>query len=450
MKKIKGWKLFLFALAGMGPNLLMTLMTGYLNDALLAPMGIDPAKTFTGSIIVSAGLCSVLFFLAKIIDALIDVPMAYLSDRFKCRFGKRRLTILLGWIPMMISFLLLWSPKMFLSAGHTGVTWIEAILLVVYYSSYTLCLVAYYGAYSAITENERDRARLCHYKAFFDTIHYCVAYALFPALLLHLLGGTEPGAVSNALMKLFPLMFTIVIALVLIKGENNDEEMDERVPFLESMRISVSSKPFRGWLLTQLMLHMGLMLFLTGIGTTIPDSLMGIGGWQITVMNSAAFAPVPLMLVLFNAIKKRRGSRFALQTALVAFAVAMGSFAFAWRELWNNNSMISFIIGLIASTIGSYGVGVFFSVSYYYPSEIAAREMATTHRDHAAMYFAIQGLVTQMASAIGVNLIYMNLISRDITLFGHQGGQFFVVPLLAGVLMLAAAACSFTMERDKF
>ena len=67
MRKLKGWKLFLFAMAGFGPNLMMTLVTGYLNDALLAPQGLDVAKTFTGTILVSAGLCSVLFFIAKIL-----------------------------------------------------------------------------------------------------------------------------------------------------------------------------------------------------------------------------------------------------------------------------------------------------------------------------------------------------------------------------------------------
>ena len=67
MKKLTGWKLFVYSMAGLGPNLLMTLVTGYLNDALLSPTGIDPAKTFTGSLIVSVGLCSILFFAAKVL-----------------------------------------------------------------------------------------------------------------------------------------------------------------------------------------------------------------------------------------------------------------------------------------------------------------------------------------------------------------------------------------------
>lgn len=448
MKKIRGWRLFLFSMAGLGPNLLMTLVTGYLNDALLAPTGIDPSKTFTGSVIVSAVLCSVLFAIAKIIDGLIDIPLANLSDRLHTKFGKRRMGILIGWIPMVISFFFLWKPDMFLSAGNTGVTWIETLLLIIFYSSYTLTMVSYYGAFSTIVEDERARSRLSHFKAFFDTVQYCIAYALFPALLLKILGGTDINAISGAVLKLFPLMLTMLIPLFLIREDANAQQgVETNISLWKSLKLSLASKPFRSWLLTLLVMHMGLMLFLTGIGTTIPDGLMGVKGWKVTVMNSAAFAPVPLMLLLFNFAKKKRGVRFGLQTALLSFALSMFSFALAWQKIWGGG-MMSFIIGLIASTIGSYGVGVFFSISYYFPSQIAANEIARDKRDHSSMYFAVQGLVTQVASAVGVSLIYMNLVKGNISLFGFEGGQLFLVPLIAGVLMLASFGCSFSMNKN--
>ena len=447
MRKLKGWKLFLFSMAGLGPNLMMTLVTGYLNDALLAPEGIAANKTFAGAIIVSAGLCSVLFFLAKIIDAFIDIPLAYINDRMHTKLGRRRLGIVMGWVPMVVSFVLLWLPKLYMSAGKTAVTVIEAVLLIVFYCSYTLCLVSYYGSFSTVVESEKDRMKLSHFKAFFDTVQYCLAYALFPALLLTALGGREAGGISSALLKLAPLMLTMLIPVFLLKGTGEAEGVDNDVPLGRSIKISLASRAFRAWLLTLVAMHMGLMLFLTGIGTTIPDSLMGIKGWQVTVMNSAAFAPVPLMLLLYNFVRKKFSVRFALQTAILAFALAMFTFAAAWKQLWNSG-MISFAIGLAASTIGSYAVGVFFSSTYYFPSQIAAKEIEEKKIDHSAMYFAVQGLVTQVASAISVNLIYMNLVAKDVTLMGKEGGQFFLVPVIAGAVMLLAFIFAFRMDRD--
>lgn len=446
MKKIKGWKLFLYSMAGLGPNLMMTLVTGYLNDALLAPADISPSKTIAGTVLISAVLGSILFFVAKIIDGVIDVPLAYLNDRMKCKFGRRKLGIILGWVPMVISFIFIWNPSIYSSIGLVGTTIIEAILLIIFYSSYTLCLVSYYGSFSVIVEEEKERLKLSHFKAFFDTVQYCVAYALFPSLLLTLLGGKDVGAISVALLKLSPLMLTMLIPLFILK-EENDTSVSNEVPLFKSIKLSLKNRSFRVWLLTLLMMHMGLMLFLTGIGTTIPDSLMGISGWQVTIMNSAAFAPVPLMLILFNFIKKKRGMRFSVQTSLIAFALAMFTFAFAWKSIWNS-PMISLIIGLAASTIGSYAIGVFFSSSYYFPSQISAVEISEQKIDHSAMYFAVQGLVTQVAGAIGVNLVYMNLVASPIQLFGKEGGQFFLVPVIAGVMMILAFICSFKMSRD--
>lgn len=457
MRKLKGWKLFLYAMGALGPNMLGTLIIGYYNDAMLAStlVGENPAPhmALASGALVMGALSAVLFALAKVIDAVIDVPLAYLSDRLHCKFGRRRMGILLGFVPMCVSFVLLWNPAVMGGATPptAGFTWLQTVLLVVFYVSYTLTTVSYYGAYASITENERDLQRLTHFKAFFDTIQYCVCYALFPSLLVTLLGGKEVGAIGKAVTMMAPLMLTMVIPLFLIKGENDEpaEPVDQRVPFLESLRISFASKSFRAWLLTQFMLHTGLMLFLTGIGTTIPHQLLGMEGWQITVMNSAAFAPVPLMLLIFNAIKKRRGQRFALQTALLVFGVAMITFAFGWNKLWGEG-MTSFLIGITASTIGSYGVGVFFSVGYYYPAHIAKQEIATTKRDHSAMYFAVQGLVTQVASAVGANLIYNNLVNQDvnINLFGKTEGQFFLVPVLAGVMMLVACLCAFRLDKQ--
>lgn len=447
MRKMKGWKLFLYSMAGFGPNLMMTLVTGYLNDALLAPAGMSVAKTMTGTILVSAALCSVLFFIAKLIDAVIDIPLAYLSDKMHCKMGRRRMGILLGWVPMVVSFVLIWLPQLYMGMGQTATTIIEAILLIIFYSSYTMCLVSYYGSFSTVTEDAKERMRLSHFKAFFDTVQYCVAYALFPSLLLTLLGGKDAGAISSALLKLAPLMLTMLIPVIMLKGMPEREDVDHQVSLTRSIRLSFASRSFRAWLITFFMIHAGLMLFLTGIGTTIPDSLMGISGWQITVMNSAAFAPVPLMLILFNFIKKKRGTRFALQTAILAFAFAMFTFAASWKALWNNQ-WISFAIGITASTIGSYAVGVFFSSSYYFASQIAANEIAETKIDHSAMYFAVQGLATQIASALSVNLLYMNLVASPVNLMGHEEGQFFLVPAIAGVLMIVAFVCSFTMHKD--
>ena len=69
------------------------------------------------------------------------------------------------------------------------------------------------------------------------------------------------------------------------------------------------------------------------------------------------------------------------------------------------NINISFIIGLISSTIGSFAIGAFFSLPYLMPSQIAADEAKRSGTNHAGMYFAAQGLINQIIGAIAGSVI---------------------------------------------
>ena len=55
-----------------------------------------------------AGLAGVVFIIAKFWDAVTDYFMGRISDKTKCKFGKRRIYMLCGAVPFGLSFILLW------------------------------------------------------------------------------------------------------------------------------------------------------------------------------------------------------------------------------------------------------------------------------------------------------------------------------------------------------
>jgi hypothetical protein len=64
---------------------------------------------------------------------------------------------------------------------------------------------------------------------------------------------------------------------------------------------------------------------------------------------------------------------------------------------------------MIAGIIGSFAIGVFFTVPYAIPSQIAAEEAAVTGKNRAAMYFGVQGLINQVVG-IGLSPLAVTLI----------------------------------------
>jgi Na+/melibiose symporter-like transporter len=85
MNKINKRREPIYALAAFGPNFLNLFFAVYIQNALLGNLDIGFDPTDPKKYIVSIVIFSVLFTITKIIDALLNIPMAHLSDRTKSR-----------------------------------------------------------------------------------------------------------------------------------------------------------------------------------------------------------------------------------------------------------------------------------------------------------------------------------------------------------------------------
>ena len=144
MKVIKGkGKMLLYACSAMGVNLLNLVMGSYLCSALLVGgFGTPEAianQTFAGKDLVVAGVWAAFALIAKIIDGVIDIPMASLTDNLKTRWGRRRPSILAGLIILILSYVAfaLFTPQ----DGATILNTVYyGIILCLFYCSYTLTM----------------------------------------------------------------------------------------------------------------------------------------------------------------------------------------------------------------------------------------------------------------------------------------------------------------------
>ena len=80
--------------------------------------------------------------------------------------------------------------------------------------------------------------------------------------------------------------------------------------------------------------------------------MMGLTQTQLGTMNAAAFAPVPIMLLIFNFIAKKKGAKWGFQLALLVFAAVMLGFPLAWTRF--NFALSPYMIGIILGAIGSF------------------------------------------------------------------------------------------------
>ena len=426
----KKWKEFLFAFSGFGPNLLMILMGSYYSDAL-NPSALETGEQFQaimpGVCFIVPALFPILFALGKVFDGIIDIPFAHITDTLSTRWGRRRPAIAVCIPPMIISFILCWIPVGGPERPLFNTIWVT-VFSIIFFAAYTMCLIAFYGSLSTACSDEPQRLRVSGYKSFFDTICYCLVYALVPVILT-----AAKIQITTLVFICTPLMITMAIPLFLIKeGEKygypeNDGLSPEKITIGESIRLTFKNRIFRRWLYVNCCTFFGLQMFLSSMNGLIIGG-MGMNGVQMAILNTCAFGPVPVMIYLFNKAKRRYGVRAAYQSCLIMFAVSIMTFFFASRFILGEGNMSTkIIIGIIGGLCASWSIGIFFMMPYLAPAQISSVEERLTGKNHSAMYFAGNAVTTSIVGAISGNLVYEYIknvfISKEKGLVWAEAGE---------------------------
>ena len=408
-------KEILYAASGFGANLMMIIMGAYFSDAVNpAALGTGASallQSISGTCLIVPVLFAILGVIGKVFDGLIDIPFASITDNLKTKWGRRRLPIAICIIPMIVSFILCWIPVF--GDNQLGNTiWIFA-WQIVFFATYTMNLIAFYGSLSTVCADEKQRLRVSSFKSFFDTICYVLTYALVPVILkgfnIH---------IDKFVFILSPIMLTMIIPLFMIKeGEKWEKKMiaegyditplaeEKQVSLAKSFGGSFKNKPFMAWTVVNCCSFFGLQMFLVAMNALILGG-MGLDAMGMTILNTCAFAPVPLMLYLFNKLKKRKGIRFAYQIALLSFAIAIMSFLIGSQLVMGDKTTVKIIIGCVGGVCGSFGIGAFFMMPYMIPAQISSVEEKLKKENKSAMYFAVQAFTTSVVGAIASYGIY--------------------------------------------
>lgn len=431
MKKLHGRKrILLYSVAGMGINMLNLMVGSYLCSALLIG-GFGETdisyQTFAQQDLVIASLWAVFAFAAKILDGVIDIPLASLTDRMKTRWGRRRPSILIGLIGTVISYLLfLVVPQVGASIGNT--IW-YGIILCLFYCAYTLTMVTYYATFTEVVDTVEERNLLSNAKSVWDIVYFILGYVVVRMLL----NGLNIRLVA---LIVLPLAVTMLIPLFMLKESSTDatsstDETTETVHLLESLKLTLRDRSFVIWMVVYACMTFGVQLFLGGI-----NEYFSYVGMNMIIVMVAAFLPVPLTLMLYNRLIGRFGFRFAFRYILLIYSAAMilmGLIGFM------PDNTLKLVLALLTGLLCSFAIGALFSVAYSIPSQLAADEEKRTGISHSAMYFAVQGLFSGVASGIATGLV-LTALKKASENIADGPMKYMTFIAAAGCL----AACAFT------
>ena len=412
MKKLSRKKLILYGCSGMGVNMLNIIVGSYLCSALLTGGFVEHIESWTylNTDLVIPALWAALALGAKILDGIIDIPFAAFTNNLKTRWGRRRPSILIGLIPMVLAYVLFLVP-LTPTASVLNTVWF-GVLLCLFYAFYTLTMLTFYATFSEVAETESDLLLLSTTKSVCDVVYFSLGFALVPVFV-------SMGINIRSVALIFlPLVLTMLIPLFLLKeeptsGPNAATVLKEKPLSLgKSLAISFCNKSFIFWMFTSAIMNVGLQLFLGGI-----NELFSSIELNMTVVMASSFAPVPFTLILYNRIVKKYGIGVGYRYSLVLFALGMVVMLVCHQiapKLTENRDLILTLIALFGGIMVSFALGTFFSAAYTIPTHLAKIEYETKGVTVSPMYFAVDGLFGGISGGLATGPILVWLKQTDI------------------------------------
>jgi glycoside/pentoside/hexuronide:cation symporter, GPH family len=306
----------------------------------------------------SAATAGVIWTIYGLWNAINDPLMGQVSDRTRSRFGRRVPYVAFGAIPLGLSFFFLWTPP-----GHSPFVLAAYFLamLFIFDTLYSLTIIAYNALFPEVAPTGRDRVDLSATREILATVALLISYIVAP-IIAEEVGYIYMGAIMGGLIALGYL-----IAMIGVKERPIDESKEEALSLGRSVRIVLSSTPFRWFLGANISkeyvwLLLGAMLpfwrkYALGIQgeVNVFGASLSAGDSEAVLLGIPLVMAIPAILV-WSPIVKKIGYRKAWIAASLVFIPGLLVMTFA-RDFYSGLAGTLLIIpGLAGSLIMPFPV----------------------------------------------------------------------------------------------
>lgn len=450
MEKLKLKTKILYGLGGVGDSALYNLMGNFALFFLTTIAGINPA--IAGTITAIGSLC----------DTVCGAVIGYVSDHTNTRFGKRKPFVLAASIPLTVFTALFFLN---INAGQGLMTLYYGIVLILFWSSFSIFFVPYLAWGAELTNVYDERTSLRGYVYCFNTLGTAIGLVL-PNIMVELLEkggcsleiswqitGTICGALSGG---------TILICAVGIKDKfqlqyvKSQAEASKRGKIKEKVslkaRFLVIADMLRNYIqilkLRTVRYILGASVFYL-IGYTIfcSDRMyfftynMGLPRTTITiVMMVLTFASVAFV-PLISLANKWADKRTSYLVGMIVCSVGMAAYCFI-----GVSSMVHICIFAVLYCVGNLVYWQLIPAMIYDVCEV---DQLINNKERAGLVISLQALSESLSTAAGLQImgLILNFAGFDgakqiqtETAMQWTGYSFSLIP---AVFMALSAFCIF-------
>jgi len=325
--------------------------------------------------------------IGKVWDAINDPLFGLISDRIRTRWGRRRVFLLFGAVPLGLTFMLMWLVPPF---GPLGLTVYYALTFILFDTTFTLIHVAYNALTPELTSDYDERSSLNGYR-----MVYSIAGTLGAIIFATVLGWTiaDPQtlfAVVGVTLGLVAILPPLLVYKV--TWERPAEDQPPPLPWRRALAATLSNRPF--WMVmglyllswtTASVLAAGLVYF-ANYHLRVPEQ----ANYFVLVAEGAAILFIPLWVWVARRLDKKRA--FILGT--VSWIVILLALSFLRSD--------QVILAYVLAAFSGSGIATAYVIPWAMVPDVVEHDELRTGQRREGSYYAFASFFQKLATGAAV------------------------------------------------
>lgn len=348
---------------------------------------------YTDGALINPALAGTALAVAKIWDAVNDPLFGWVSDRTRSpRFGKRRVYMIFGALPLALTVALLWFiPQGLSDVGNFA--WI-LVSFILFDTMLTLTSVPYYALTSELTTDYDERASLTTWRMILGVPAYLVGVAATP-IIVGLFALKRTGYAVVGIVYAVINMISLLGAAAGIRERKEISESQSQTPPLRAFTLTFKNRPFVRLIVAYLVVNIAFTLIQTLLYYLLTYQL-GMEAGNVSIVLALLLVSVGVFLFPWKMISDRtsKGPAYAIGLLIGGLAVASTFFLSQGPTPW------IYVIAVVA--------GLGFSTNWVFPwamvPDVVEIDRLETGEHRAGMYYGVWGFTQKLTQSLGIAL----------------------------------------------
>ncbi|MGC9396514.1 MAG: MFS transporter [Anaerolineae bacterium] len=320
---------------------------------------------------------------SRLWDAVNDPLFGLLSDRIRTRWGRRRVLLLFGAVPLGVFFMLMWMVPA-LSQAWLAVYY--AVTFILFDTAFTVVHVGYNALTPELTADYDERSALNGYRMVFSIagslgaiiLATVLSWSISDARLLYLILGVGLGVV------------VIIPPLIVfsITRERPVEELPAPLPMREAIRHTLSNRPFRmvmglyllSW--TTASILAAVLVYFANYYLRIPEQ----ANYLVLAAQGSAILFIPAVVWLCRRLDKRR--------AFILGACAWVVVLLAIAALPADQVALAYVLAALAG----FGIATAYVVPWSMVPDVVEYDQVRSGQRREGSYYAFASFFQKLAT----------------------------------------------------